>query len=169
MRRSPCTLCDRAAVTPNAPTAWLVQDSREGVGIAQCGCGNLWRRVRENDFETPWWFPSQTHSGAYRDDRLVLPIPPGTHWRDVMPIVLPSESPKLQAPNLRQVQNPKSKIQKREPPTTTLGRLCFASPAQQKIAKPKREPNQKVKNDPKFVAAARELRDRYLEHINAHS
>jgi hypothetical protein len=25
----------------------------------------------------------------------------------------------------------------------------------------------KVKNDPKLVAAARELRDRYLEHVNA--
>ena len=32
-----------------------------------------------------------------------------------------------------------------------------------KPAKPKRE---KVKADPKHVAAARELRDRYLEHVN---
>jgi hypothetical protein len=30
-----------------------------------------------------------------------------------------------------------------------------------------REPKRKRKNDPKFVAAARELRDRYLEHLNA--
>jgi hypothetical protein len=28
------------------------------------------------------------------------------------------------------------------------------------------EPRKKVKNDPKLVAAARELRDRWLEHIN---
>ncbi len=33
-------------------------------------------------------------------------------------------------------------------------------------AKPKREPKKKAKNDPKFVAAARELRDRYLEQMN---
>ena len=32
-----------------------------------------------------------------------------------------------------------------------------------KSAKPKRE---KVKADPKHVAAARKLRDRYLEHVN---
>jgi hypothetical protein len=32
---------------------------------------------------------------------------------------------------------------------------------------PKREPKQKVKNDPRFVAAARELRDRWLEQVNA--
>lgn len=33
--------------------------------------------------------------------------------------------------------------------------------------KPKREPKPKVKNDPRHVAAARELRDRWLEHANA--
>jgi len=32
--------------------------------------------------------------------------------------------------------------------------------------KPKREKKPRVKNDPKLVSAARELRDRYLEHIN---
>jgi hypothetical protein len=47
------------------------------------------RRIRENDTTTPYWFPSQTTSGAVREDRLVLPIPPNTHWRDVMPVVLP--------------------------------------------------------------------------------
>ena len=31
--------------------------------------------------------------------------------------------------------------------------------------KTKREPRTKVKNDPKFVAAARELRDRWLEKV----
>jgi hypothetical protein len=33
--------------------------------------------------------------------------------------------------------------------------------------KPKRVPKPKVKNDPKFIAAARELRDRWLERVNA--
>jgi hypothetical protein len=32
--------------------------------------------------------------------------------------------------------------------------------------KPKRAPKPKVKNDPKLVAAARELRDRWLKHVN---
>ena len=34
-------------------------------------------------------------------------------------------------------------------------------------AKPVRKKKPKVKNDPKHVAAARELRDRYLEQFNA--
>ena len=33
--------------------------------------------------------------------------------------------------------------------------------------KPKRQPKPKVKNDPRLVAAARELRDRWLERVNA--
>ncbi len=31
---------------------------------------------------------------------------------------------------------------------------------------PKRQPRQKVKNDPRIFAAARELRDRWLEQVN---
>jgi hypothetical protein len=34
-------------------------------------------------------------------------------------------------------------------------------------AKPRRESRPKLKNDPKLVAAARELRDRWLEQVNA--
>ncbi len=30
-----------------------------------------------------------------------------------------------------------------------------------------RQPKPKVKNDPRLIAAARELRDRYLERVNA--
>jgi hypothetical protein len=48
------------------------------------------RRIRDNDDSTPYWYPSQTKNGALRQDRLVLPIPPGTHWRDAKPVVLPS-------------------------------------------------------------------------------
>src|SRR3954452_23913937 len=40
------------------------------------------RRVRAGDTTTPYWFPSQTGGGSIREDRLVLPIPPGTHWSD---------------------------------------------------------------------------------------
>jgi hypothetical protein len=35
------------------------------------------------------------------------------------------------------------------------------------VGKPKREKKPKLKNDPQHVAAARELRDRYLEQFNA--
>ena len=47
------------------------------------------RRIREGDETTPYWFPSQTQNGAVREDRLVIPIPPGTHWRDAKPVLLP--------------------------------------------------------------------------------
>lgn len=47
-----------------------------------------------------------------------------------------------------------------------LGRLCFTLP-KPVIEKPKREKRAKVKNDPKLVAAARELRDRWLEQVNS--
>src|SRR5688572_4039731 len=49
------------------------------------------RRIREGDTTTPWWFPAKTDQGAMREDRLVLPIPPGLHWSDPMP-VMQSES-----------------------------------------------------------------------------
>jgi len=35
-----------------------------------------------------------------------------------------------------------------------------------KLGKPAKKKREKVKADPKHVAAARELRDRYLEHFN---
>ena len=41
----------------------------------------------EDDY--PYWFPSQTGAGAIGEDRIVLPIPPGTHWSDAKPVVLP--------------------------------------------------------------------------------
>src|SRR6478609_1003801 len=50
------------------------------------------RRIREGDTTTPYWFPSQTSGGSIREDRLVFPIPPGTHWGDAKPIVLPTLS-----------------------------------------------------------------------------
>lgn len=52
----------------------------------------------------------------------------------------------------------------------TSGGLRFAAPIPPKseAIKAKREPKQKVKNDPRLVAAARELRDRWLEHVTAH-
>ena len=47
------------------------------------------------------------------------------------------------------------------------GGLRFAVPKEAAIeAKAKREPKAKVKNDPRLVAAARELRDRWLEQVN---
>ena len=43
---------------------------------------------------TPWWFPSSTGGGAMREDRIVLPIPPGKHWAEEMPVILVGETAK---------------------------------------------------------------------------
>jgi hypothetical protein len=139
------------------------------------------RRIRAGDDATPWWFPSQTSSGAIREDRLVFPIPPGVSWRDAMPVVLPGEERGQKA----EVRDQRSEVrdQKRlagpgsrkskltsevRPPTSAVGMgfLRFVDPVPPKAGKPKREPRTKARNDPKHVAAARELRDRWLEEIN---
>ncbi len=56
------------------------------------------------------------------------------------------------------------------PGAIVSGGLRFVSNSEaagvEKGAKAKREPKPKVKNDPKLVAAARELRDRWLEQVN---
>jgi hypothetical protein len=127
------------------------------------------RRIRAGDETTPYWFPSQTGSGSIREDRLVFPIPPGTHWSDAKPIVLPgmmkSEEPKqLPAPKLR-----KSKAASvMNPSSISAGGLRFVTPKPEAAEeKPKRGPKPKVKHDPAHIAAARELRDRWLERVNA--
>jgi hypothetical protein len=91
------------------------------------------------------------------------------------------ENPKLEARNPKQIENPRrcagaagqSQIQDKPPmrPRVQFGPPS-ASPASSeqvlpgaKRAKPAKK--QKLKNDPKHVAAARELRDRWLERVNA--
>ncbi len=129
------------------------------------------RRIRAGDTTTPYWFPSQTTAGSIREDRLVFPIPPRTHWSDAKPIILPgTEIPKLEYRNPRQIQNPKSKIQNAKRAGLAASVAWFVKknePAEQTRQKPPRQPRPKAKNDPRLVAAARELRDRWLEHVNA--
>jgi GNAT superfamily N-acetyltransferase len=132
------------------------------------------RRIREGDTTTPWWFPSLTGGGSIREDRLVLPIPPGVRWDDVMPVVLPGEQThNLQITNHKEAPRSKVKASKEQAPGKLrigLGFLKFVGEdkcRKQKAAKAKREKRVKQKNDPKHVAAARELRDRWLEEVNS--
>jgi GNAT superfamily N-acetyltransferase len=149
------------------------------------------RRVREDDRITPYWFPSQTKSGQVREDRLVLPIPPGTHWRDAKPIILPGMQDPAQ-PALPPSRPPaeKKKFVAKVPVIAPPSKFLQETPAGKAAvvtgsgiryvdrgdyvpppepAKPKREPKPRVKNDPKLVKAARELRDKYLEELNRHA
>ena len=127
------------------------------------------KRIRAGDETTPYWFPFQTNSGSIREDRLVFPIPPGTHWSDAKPIVLPglakSDEPK-QLPTRKQRKAKVAPVI--HPLAISAGGLRFAAPKPAAGAeKPEREKRQRVKNDPKYIAAARELRDRWLEEVNS--
>jgi hypothetical protein len=95
-----------------------------------------------------------------------------------MPVLLPTagvlpgearEQLKLQGPSSKQsARKPKTQIQKNQ--TIAMGGLRFAPPAdptQAVEAKAPRVKAPKLKNDPQHVAAARELRDRYLEQFNS--
>ena len=127
------------------------------------------KRIRSGDTTTPWWFPSKTAGGSIREDRIVLPIPPGTHWSDAKPLILPGgddESKRLPEPKRAAVK--KTKVIEK-PRAVKRNGLSFDIPKQGEpvaIEKPRREPKQKPKNDPRLVAAARELRDRWLEQVN---
>jgi hypothetical protein len=131
------------------------------------------KRIRRGDVETPWWFPSQTTGGAMNADRLVLPIPPGTHWSDAKPMILPGaakadEPKKLSGPRAAKMPAP---IAKPKPRAVSRGGMLFftppAPPKSEKVEKKPREKKPKRKNDPRLVAAARELKDRWLEQVNA--
>jgi hypothetical protein len=140
------------------------------------------RRIREGDTTTPYWFPSKTDGGMMREDRLVLPIPPGVHWRDAMPVLLPTAGvPEAQKALPGPLKNGRSGETPKPPRTPTLmpptrrgARFGLpsanAEPPPQPVAtkaKPQKPRREKVKADPAHVAAARELRDRWLERINS--
>jgi len=159
------------------------------------------RRVREGDDSTPYWFPSQTAGGSLREDRLVLPIPDGLHWRDVMPQVLPNvledgrdaraaalpeklpggslvrprpEQPKVSRAQRMAVVRSKSRHLQGLPPgkaaVVTAGGIRYIERGdhepEPEPAKVKRPRKPAAKFEEKYVKAARELRDRYLEQVN---
>ena len=166
------------------------------------------RRLRDEDQSTAYWFPSQTAGGAVAEGRIVLPIPPGTHWRDAKPVLLPglpalpsddpggaSGGPKLLpggAPVRQRPEQPEAKkvtaaqraaiarakskhlggVPVGKAAVITRGGVRYIdredAPAEEEASKPKRtrKAGPRRKNDPKYVAAARELRDRYLEEMN---
>jgi hypothetical protein len=103
----------------------------------------------------------------------VLPIPPGTHWQDARPIVLPGGQLPVAAGQLPVKKQVKSKrlpaTGNPKPATISAGGLRFAVPTEalpQPRPKSKRQSRRAgMKNDPRLVAAARELRDRWLERV----
>jgi hypothetical protein len=129
------------------------------------------KRIRAGDVMTPYWFPSQTDGGSLREARLVLPIPPGTHWSDAKPMILPrEETPRKQLPGKKAKIAPKLAMPRNT--SIAMGAMRFAPPPPPVKEKPKADEQpkpkrEKRKNDPRLIAAARELRDRWLEQVNA--
>ena len=107
-----------------------------------------------------------------REDRLVLPIPPGVHWTSEMPILIPQVHNALPEPAKKERAGAPAERNLLKPIAVKSPRVQFGSPdrepapviEKEKSAKPKRE---KVKADPKHIAKARELRDRWLEKVKA--
>jgi hypothetical protein len=139
------------------------------------------RRINDGDASTPYWYPCQTSSGAIREDRLVFPIPPGTHWTEVRAVVLPTQGARGEGRGAREDVGQKKPraLPSRLPLTPRPSPLQKASicavsglqfgkptPAKQKAPR-ERVAKPKVKVDPQLVAKARELRDRYLERVNS--
>jgi hypothetical protein len=124
------------------------------------------KRIRSGDGETPWWYPSSTDGGAMREGRLVLPIPPGKHWGDELPVLMPAAPVERRLPAPGKARETAAAAAKGPLTTAQIG-MRFGAAVEEKKAEPKpREKKPKRKNDPKLVAAARELRDRWLEHVN---
>ena len=138
------------------------------------------RRVRVDDVETPWWFPSETTGGMMDASRIALPIPPGMHWTDELPRLIPTAATPDDAdaeaavPPKRATSRKQAKRETPPPPTMITGirsgglRLSpevveppapVETVAATKAAKPKRV----KKAAPELAAKARELRDRWME------
>jgi hypothetical protein len=135
------------------------------------------RRINVDDVSTAYWYPFQTNAGAIREDRLVFPIPPGTHWTEVQAIALPPQTdmPALDAPRRKAAR--KAQTERPKPPVgMEMRRLRFAPPSTppdtakkptpQRVNKPTGPERSRRKIDPVLAAKARELRDRCLERLN---
>jgi hypothetical protein len=82
------------------------------------------------------------------------------------PRVLPSAKPSLPAPRSQPTLKTKSQAAKDKPQQFLCG-FQFASPKPIAAEKRERAKRVKQKNDPRLIAAARELRDRWLEQVNS--
>jgi GNAT superfamily N-acetyltransferase len=123
------------------------------------------KRIRTGDDRTPWWFPACTGGGALREDRIVLPIPPGTNWWDAMPRITPGRS-QIKQSQIKRIEDTARPPRQRSPkPAVDESAGPALSGLQFGMAKPQKPKRERgVRIDPEQAARARELRDRFLEH-----
>ena len=149
-----------------APIAFRGGSSRKGrVHI-------FWqRRLRAGDGATPYWYPAVTGGGAMNADRVVLPIPRGTHWSAVTRPTLPGDGesggPRA-LPSPRRPRTPAVKAARPAFPPPHLissGGLRFApfAPPTPEVPAVVEKPvkAERAKVSPALLALAREMRDRW--------
>ncbi len=129
------------------------------------------KKIRGKDDPVNWWFPAKTDQGQIRADRIVLPIPPGVHWKDLQPIVIPGmeDVKQFPAPSGQRVRKPpvvKKKITLASCGLRSAEQVRVEIAASKKSPVREKAPKVKAKIDPKLVAASREFRDRFLEEVN---
>jgi N-acetylglutamate synthase-like GNAT family acetyltransferase len=185
---------ERSAYGTRLYCCWCAQDLKanyfwESMGFvplaARAGSGKrsrvhiFWQaRIRQGDEQTPWWYPCGTDGGAMRAGRVVVPIPPGVSWREAtVPTVAvgqdeqPASRRQRRAKTAARAQVAEATPSAQRPltrglrfvTTATAEPVSVASTAPVAVERPKRAA---VKVDPALIARARELRDRWLEHVN---
>ena len=157
----------------------------------------LWqRRVNAGDEATPYWYPFQTSGGAMRADRLAFPIPPGVHWSEVSAVAVPkidADGRPVEAA-AKVLAGPRRRAARKAvaPAPATLrifvGGKFKTIPMPRNVAATRADtvpspaaeaeattalavagtaPPPVHRVDPRFLAANRDLRDKYLERLNA--
>lgn len=147
------------------------------------------RRIREGDDMTPYWMPTETSNGAIQENRIALPIPPGLHWSDPMPVVLPgmektgavnalpageTDASGIASGGASKAKRVKVKAPAKpvlKPTSIRMGGLRFVpgkppEPVKAEKQKKAKPPREKFENDPELVDKARVLISKYLDQVN---
>ena len=133
------------------------------------------KRIRAGDATTPWWFPS-ADDGRERSGRIgwCLPIPPGTHWSDAKPLILPPEqTPQLEAPRAAREKTPKPpRVKRPARPSISRSSQMWFVPHPPPPHRARRSRRSRGPRSPRpgtirsWWPRCGELRDRWLEQVN---
>jgi len=103
-------------------------------------------RVRREDGEgspTPFWYPSETTGGQIRANRIVLPIPPGTHWKDAKPVILPGMAEeRAEAAALMEAEKQEARATKKEKKSTKKKKMGASGAGEAKVERPTLRPRE---------------------------
>ena len=110
------------------PLAWraagrtTIEKMIKKTGSAAGAVHIFWQKpVRQEDVElaqrgafTGWWYPYETSGGAMMESRVILPLPPGVNWDEVLPVILPGADRREAELKLLEEKVDAVKLQERE-------------------------------------------------------